>query len=165
MNRSDFTGLPTSVLAALLWDHVPEIRDALDRADVLVPKIPSAPRFDTVLFRSDGVQYASECDAGQLRYYLMRSQESAAKGGQWAEKDAKRAKALQYFLDWRLVDPHSRWTGERNREKGVVAEPPSSRPKTYPREEQKRDSQRPPAPRRFEDEEPVDDEYGDEGSI
>jgi hypothetical protein len=130
VNRSDFTGLPASVLAGILWDHVPELRERL--ADVLVPKVPGPPKYDTVLYRSDGVQYASECDAGQLRYYLMRSEESAAKGGEWAEKDEKRAKALRFFLDWRLAHPGVAWSGERNRER-VTAEPPSSRPKTYPR--------------------------------
>lgn len=155
MKRSDFVALPTSTALGVIWDAFPALAAKLEA--VLVPKVAMSPKYDTVLFRSDGVQYASECDVSQLRYYLMRSEESAAKGGEWAEKDKKRAVALQYFIDWRLVEPHTRWSGERNREK-VTAEPPSSRPKTYPRQAKEAGVPAPKRERKFEDEEPVDDD-------
>jgi hypothetical protein len=117
MNRSDFTGLPTSVALGVLWDHIPELRDRL--ADVLVPKVPFPPKWDTMIFRSDGVQYASEMDVRGLKYFHLRSTESADK---------------EYWIAWRLVEPTARWTGERNHET-VTADAPSAKPTVHPRAE------------------------------
>lgn len=138
MNRDEFSALPLKLALETLWDSLPE--SCLDHIKA-VPKLePSrAPKWDTCIYRKDGITWASEYDLEGLRFWHKRSEESAASGGQYAEKDEKTAKALGYWITWRGENPAARWTGERNREQ-VTAKPPLSKPEVYPR-----DGQRAPA--------------------
>lgn len=157
MKRSDFVRLPPSVALAILWDTVPGLAEAL--ADKLIPEIPKPPRYDNALYRKEGLVWASEMDMESLRYWQGRYSEGAARGGQYAEMDGKRAKQLGYWIAWRLVDPYARWAGERNREK-VVAEPPSGKPTVHakqPRANGERQSSEPKFEPRFADEDGNDD--------
>lgn len=132
MKREDFVALPLSLALGLIWEHAPGLSSAL--ADKTCPIPARPPRYDNAIFRSEGVQYASEMDVRGLQYFRMRSLESADKGGKWAEKDRKRATALEYWIAWRLVEPNTAWTGDRNHET-VTAAVPSSKPTIYPRAE------------------------------
>lgn len=154
MKREDFIGLPPALALGLIWDSFPGIAKAL--SDKLVPVAPRSPKFDGMIFRNGGHQWCSETALEGLRYWYLRYTESAERGGEWAEKDRKRAKQLTYWIEWRLIEPHTQWSGERNHER-VTAAPPSDKPTVYPREERKRDSQPPSTAPRFEDN-PVDDE-------
>jgi hypothetical protein len=163
MKREDFVGLPAAVALGCLWDEIPELRERLEA--LLVPKIPMSPKYDNPIYRKEGIQWCSETDLNGLRYWKMRADESAASGGQYAEKDAKRSKQLGFWIAWRTVDPSSRWTGERNNTR-VTAEAPSDKPAVYPstprvasfaREERK--------PMSFDEDGKVADAFGDDSEI
>ncbi len=131
MNRDEFTALPQPLALRLLWDALPEgARAALEETPA--PQVPRPPKYDTPIFRSTGVTYASEYDAEGLRYWRDRSRE----GGdpKYAEANEKRAKALGYWIEYRAFFPHAPWTGERNHQT-VSAAAPSSKPREYPREQ------------------------------
>ena len=102
-------------------------------AETKKPFVPQSPKYDAIIYRKDGVQYASEMDVGGLQFWHRLAVESAEGGGEYAEKDAKRAKALSFWIAWRKCNPGVPWAGERNR-KHVIAAAPSSKPEVYPRE-------------------------------
>lgn len=135
MNRSDFTSLPLSLALGLLWDAAQDadrITTARYLEDAEAPKPARPPRFDSAIYRRDGVMYASETDLDGLRFWHKRAAESAANGGQYAEKDEKQAKALAYWIAFREQNPSAIWTGERNREQ-VTARAPMAKPEVYQR--------------------------------
>src|SRR5512139_2773515 len=114
MNRSEFTSLPVSLALGLLWDALHTHGDpALALDDAEAPKPARPPKYDSAIYRKDGVTYASEYDIEGLRFWHKRAAESAANGGQYAEKDAKQAKALAYWIAYREQNPSATWTGER----------------------------------------------------
>ena len=133
MNRQDFTSLPLSLALGAIWDALHEHGDAgmiLD--DMPAPKRAGSPKYDSAIYRREGVTYASEYDAEGLRFWQRRAADSAAGGGQYAEQDAKQAKALGFWIAWREQNPGAVWSGERNREQ-VTAAAPSAKPTVYPR--------------------------------
>lgn len=142
MTREEFLALPASVALALLWDHCPDIARVL--ASATAPQVPRAPRYDARIYRKDGYQWASEMDLGSLVYW--KSKYSSSTNEKYAEKDAKRARELEYWIAWRRVDPTSRWTGKRNDEE-VTADAPRPKPFIYAREQRRDDStyEQPPA--------------------
>lgn len=92
-----------------------------------------APKFDTVLPAGDGlVIYASECSLKELRYQLGRAQKPP-RDPKYTESNAKRAKALGYWVTYRESHPTAVWTGERNRAT-VTAAPPADKPAKYARD-------------------------------
>ena len=129
MNRDEFTGMPSSLALGLLWDHSAGMRNAL--ANVEAPKRARPPKFDSVIYKKDGITYASEYDAEGLRYWHDRYAHNT--NPEYAEKDAKRAKALTFWIEWREQNPTAIWTGERNHAV-VTAAAPSGKPPVYPRE-------------------------------
>jgi hypothetical protein len=128
MTRDEFTALPASMALGLLWD-VAKLGDRL--ANVEAPKVPRPPKFDSAIYRRDGVQWASETDVEGLTFWRDKKRQST--DPKYAEKDAKAAKALDYWIQWRRVEPFTPWTGERNRE-SVTALPPCGKPNVYPRQ-------------------------------
>ncbi len=131
MNRSEFCSLPASVALGLLWDNSTGIRAAMEK--IGPPQPAKSPKYDSAIMRAGGVMYASECDLESLRFWHNRSLESANGGGKWADKDAKRAKALSFWITWREQNPTAVWSGERNHEH-VTAKPPQHKPEIYPRD-------------------------------
>lgn len=129
MNRDQFVGLPASVALGILWDVSPGL--AAKVADMEPPKLARPPRFDSIIYRRDGVTFASEYDLSGLRFWRDKKKQSS--NPEFAEKDAKMVKALDYWIAWRAIEPTTPWRGERNREE-VTAKPPSDRPEVYPRE-------------------------------
>lgn len=83
--------------------------------------------------------WASECDVETLSFWMKRYLESAEKGGEYAEKDRKRASSLSFWITWRLCNPTAVWSGERNREQ-VTASPVSDRPFVYEKEPRRDDT-------------------------
>lgn len=129
MNRSEFCSLPPSVALGLIWDQC-NLDASLGYVEA--PKPARPPRFDSAIYRRDGITWASEYDAEGLRYWRDKNAAGAENGGEYAEKNAKAAKALGYFLEWREQNPTAIWTGERNREQ-VTARAPMAKPEVYPR--------------------------------
>ncbi|MCC6642756.1 MAG: hypothetical protein IT386_16470, partial [Deltaproteobacteria bacterium] len=69
MNRQEFTGLPLSLALGLLWDAL-ESRNPCAHLDGAEPPKPARPpRFDSAIYRRDGITWASEYDAEGLRYW------------------------------------------------------------------------------------------------
>lgn len=91
-----------------------------------------APKYDQSLPAGAGkVVYASECSLKELQYQKQRADKPPS-DPKWAESNAKRSKALGYWLAYRSASPDAIWTGERNRQT-VTALPPSDRPTSYDR--------------------------------
>ena len=131
MTPEEFLALPPAVALRILLESL----DEETRGTVLSrdkPKLPLPPKFDQMIFRREGVVYASETDLEGLRFWHKKSAESAAGGGQYAEKDAKRRDSLARWIAWREVYPEAVWSGERDRV-ALVAKAPSSKPTVYPR--------------------------------
>jgi hypothetical protein len=133
MNRSEFCSLPPSVALGLIWDQC-NLDASLGYVEA--PKPARPPKFDQILYRKEGIMWASECDAEGLRWWHKRAAESAESGSQYAEKDAKLAKSLGFWIAYREQNPTAIWSGERNREQ-VTAKAPQSKPEVYPRDGQR----------------------------
>ncbi len=133
MTPEEFLALPPSLALRVLLEVAPGLVEKLK--PIAVPKVPRPPRYDFPIRRKDGTQWASETNIEGLTFWRDLYQKGAAKGGQYAAKDAKRAKQLDAFIAWRKADATSPWCGERNDEQ-ITARPPSSYPRVYPRQEQ-----------------------------
>jgi hypothetical protein len=146
VTRDEWCGLPLSMALAVIYDEAPPaMRGAID--DAPPPRVPFAPKFDTACYQRDGVQYASEMDLRDLQWQLDRAQKPG--DPKYADANAKQAKALRYWIEYRRVFPSVPWTGERNR-KTVSAPPPTGKARVYDRE------QRAAAPTARRDERPPD---------
>jgi len=136
MTRDEFLSLPPGVALDILLDAL----NTLSNGKVLLeisarekPRIASSPKYDQIIYTRGGIQWASELDMQSLLFWKRRAQESADSGGQYAEKDAKKAKALAYWIEWRKLYPTTAWTGERNRRR-VTAAVPQYKAAVYERE-------------------------------
>jgi hypothetical protein len=156
VTRDQFIGLPLSVVLGIMWDMSPAMAEKLRVIEP--PKLPRPPKYDSVIFRRDGVTYASEYDVEGLRYW--RDMKLSSDKKEYAEKNAKEAKALDYWIQWRMVEPYRQWSGERNRE-NVTAKPPSGKPEVYPRTRRGRDSSSSDAPPESEYTPSFDEDDGD----
>lgn len=130
MKKEEFCALPTAIAMGLLWDASAKIRVTIGAMEA--PHIPQPPRFDSMQFRKGGYNFVSEMTLESLEFWKKKAEESANAGGQYAEKDAKRAKNLEYWIAWRRVFPEAIWSGERNHEI-VTAKPPSKSPELHTR--------------------------------
>ena len=146
MTRDEFVSLPAVVALRVLYDCLDEETvKALDAKEK--PKLPLPPKYDRSIYRRDGVQWASETDSEGLRFWHKRAADSAAGGGQYAEKDAKHAAALTKWIEWRECFPDAVWSGERG-DVQTTARGPSSKPTVYPSQRGGGSSTPKPAPPR-----------------
>jgi hypothetical protein len=125
MEKSEFTRLPSTVVLGILYDILHEELELTP-----VPELPRAammPKYDTRCRTKGGTVYASECDLGQLQYYFDRA--SRGTDPKYAEKNAKEAKALGFFIAWREQNPMALWSGERYMQGVVTAAAPTARPR------------------------------------
>lgn len=136
MTEDDFFQLPATVAIRILFDALgqDQVATVLAREK---PKLPLPPKYDAAIYRREGVMWASECDIETLRYWRGKYQESADKGGEWADKDRKRVETMDRWITWREVYPDATWGGERDRKHGV-SRGPSSKPKVYPTDRSKK---------------------------
>ena len=129
MTPEDLFALPPGIGLRLIFEAL----DEKTRAAVLSKpalKAPLPPKYDQAIFRSDGIQWASETDIEGLRYWHKKSLENTNE--KYAEANRKRAESLARWITWREWFPDTAWSGERDGKPGV-ARPPSRKPKTYPR--------------------------------
>lgn len=132
MDREQFNKLPLSMQVARIVDALPP--DMLARVlQGEAPKVPRSPKYDYKLWRKGGYCWASEMNLDSLRYWHKKAAESAVSGGQYADKDAKKAKQLDYWIAWREVEPDARWRGERDHDV-VTAAAPSRDPEIHSRD-------------------------------
>lgn len=144
MTKEEFCKLPPAVALRIVWDIL-SVCNSEELASVPAPRVAGAPKFDTRIARKGGmVQWASETDLEGLRFWKQRADQPAS-DPKYAEKNAKQAKALEYWIAYREVDPMTPWMGERDRAQ-VAAKPPSSKPTTYPRDAAPATAPRTPAP-------------------
>jgi hypothetical protein len=133
VNRDEFTALPPSLALGLLWDVLERNHIVSGLQSTEAPKPARSPKYDQAIFRKNGITFASEYDLEGLRFWHAQKQQGAESGGQYADKDAKSAKALSYWIAWREQNPGAVWSGERNRQQ-VTAKPPQAKPEVYPRD-------------------------------
>jgi hypothetical protein len=127
MNREEFARLPLSQALGVLYDANVK---GYSLESIVAPEPPRAammPKYDTRCRTKGGTVYASECDLGQLQYYFDRA--SRGTDPKYAEKNAKEAKALGFFLAWREQNPMALWSGERYQQGVVTAAAPTARPR------------------------------------
>lgn len=141
MTREEFASLPPKIALELIYDMARAKLEPLTRPDV-----PRAPLFDGMLFRGNkGFTWMSEMTIRDLEWWEKKKLESAESGSQYAERDAKTARALAGFLIWRRLFPNDRWSGKRGDER-VTAQAPTDKPTLheYQRRVPKQDEQAPP---------------------
>lgn len=128
MNRAEFLALTIPEQLATIWQMLQEREIPISGP----PAGGDAPKWDRSIPRKDGmVQWASECSAKELRYWIDQANKPP-RDPKYAEANQKQAKALGYFLSWRLANPDALWTGERNKVQ-VTAAAPSDKPQQYPK--------------------------------
>jgi hypothetical protein len=127
VTRDEFNALPVALQVRLLVD-VLKLGDKL--AGMEAPKVARSPKFDMRISRKGGYQWASETDLDGLRWWFNRFTASAAEGGQYAEKDQKRADKLAYWVSWREAHPDVIWTGQRN-DDVCTASAPTAKPRVH----------------------------------
>lgn len=152
MTKDELLALPPALALSVLVDALGE-KVAERLADMKLPKVPRAPRFDAKVNRKGGFMYASEMDLESLIWWKNRFETSAADGGKYASKDAKRADQLAYWIEWRRVCPTERWTGQRNDEVATAAAP-SGKPAVHEWEDR---GQVPLSPKREADDDGEED--------
>ncbi len=134
MKREEFNKLPAAMQLRVLARVVFE-REAL--ADIDVGRKPLPPQYDLKMYRSGGYQWASETSIDGLEWWCEKARQSAASGGQYAEKDAKRVKDFERWIAWRQWFPSEQWQGKRN-DDVVTGAPPADRPRVHQQEERSR---------------------------
>ena len=124
MTTEEFAALPVAIQVKLMMSANPNFEKQVLAQEA--PRVPQSPKFDSRIRRKDGFVWASECDAESLRFWIKR----ASSGGdpQFAEKNEKEKKALEFILRWRECNPSACWSGERNREP-VTARAPAAKPR------------------------------------
>lgn len=134
MTPDEFNALPPAhaqrVVLQLLAELLSVSKVGAALAHIEAPKQPRSPKYDFRIRRKGGYAWASETDLDGLRFWCGKYRESAAQGGEYAEKDEKNAEKLQYWIAWREVSPKEQWTGQRN-DDVVTAAVPSHKPRIY----------------------------------
>jgi hypothetical protein len=129
VNKEELLALPPNmalrILVNAMLPSLPEVFDNI--AQVEAPRAPRSPKYDFRIRRKGGYAWASETDLDGLRFWCGKYKESAGSGSQWAEKDAKNADKLEYWIAWRECFPKDAWQGQRNDEQ-VTAAVPSHKP-------------------------------------
>jgi hypothetical protein len=132
MTLKELLALPPVLAIKVIYDCLDEGTIAAIKAKPAI-KAPQQPRFDFALYSNGGNTYASECTLKQLDWYIERCNKSIAEGGQYVEQNKKQLEKLSEWRRWRGCNPTVIWCGKRGDDEGVVAAPPSDRPRVYPR--------------------------------
>jgi len=125
VNREDFVALPLRLALGVIWDALgPQL------ASVSAPPIPRAPKYDGRLFKKGGFCWLSELDLNSLEWWQNKKRESAAGGGQYADRDAKDVSLYEKWIEWRRLFPSEVWSGTRGEDRATAA-PPSREPRLH----------------------------------
>lgn len=136
MTRDEFLALPPALglktLLTAISKAAPKVLEEL--RDMEAPKVPRAPKYDMRISRKGGYQWASETDLESLKFWRERFNSNAQEGGQYAERDGKKAQKLEYWVSWREACPDAIWSGQRN-DDVVTAKAPTGKPQIHEWEE------------------------------
>lgn len=141
MTRDEFEALPLRTALGVIYDTLER-----DLADVEKPFVPRPPKYDDRYPKKKGLYvWVSEMTLDDMIFWRGKKAESAAGGGQWAEKDAKWVTKFDKWIAWRQLFPAEVWSGTRGDERATAA-PPSREPELHPWEGngKKRNSEPPP---------------------
>jgi hypothetical protein len=124
------------ILLEVLLTLVPGLGDALKKREA--PRVPLPPKYDFVIRRKEGIQFASETDLKGLRFW-RDIYETGAKNEQneHRDKDAKRVENIDRWIGYRECFPSENWSGKRDKT-DVTARAPCGKPKLYPKPPNKR---------------------------
>lgn len=127
-----FLALPPNMAIRIMLQAMP-LMVTKKILEMEIPKVPMCPKYDTKIWRTGGYyQWASETQVKSLQFFTER--EGNNSNPDYAEKSAKQQKALQYWLDFRLVDPMSAVRIIRDRDE-VNAEAPQYKPAQHHKDE------------------------------
>lgn len=131
MTPEEFLSLPPGVALRVLFDCLDEgTVAALGAQEPL--KAPLPPMYDQAIYRSGGVQWASETDLEGLRFWHKRALEPPS-DPKYTEANRKRAESLARWITWREWFPDTAWSGKRDGKDGV-ARSPTRYPKLHVRD-------------------------------
>lgn len=112
MTPEEFASLPPSIALRILVEGSKTLTALVEAAEKPRSQLP--PKYDHRLRRKNQrYVWASEATLESLTWELGRARAEAAEGGQWADKAAKNALALERWVNWRTWEPTSRWQGTR----------------------------------------------------
>jgi hypothetical protein len=131
MTREQFLALPTH---EQLWEIYEAVYQGLYETESSSAPAPRgnarAPKYDGQLRKKAGMAvWMSEMLRDDLEYWRARN-EADSKSGEFAESNAKMAKILKYWVEYRDTAPTERWTGLRG-DDVVTAAAPSREPATH----------------------------------
>jgi hypothetical protein len=145
MTRDEFTTLPPIIALGLVYDMAQAKLEPMPR-----PHIDRSPKYDDRFPKKKGFYvWVSEMTLDDLQWWRAKKAESAASGGEWAEKDAKWVAKLDKWIAWRRLFPSDVWSGTRGEDRATAA-PPSREPRlnawdSSPKKPGSRDSSYPSA--------------------
>lgn len=129
MSPEQFYSLPPALALRILVEGSVKLKEIVEAAEA--PKTPRMPKYDQRVGRKDGFCWASEMTLSDLEWWHSKKAEGALSGGKYADRDAKIATKLEYWVQWRRVEPTTPWSGERNDEH-VTARAPAGKATVYP---------------------------------
>lgn len=100
--------------------------------DMPRPQVPRPPKYDDRFTRQRGsFCWCSEMTLDDLVWWRGKKAESAASGGDFAERDGKWVAKLDKWIEWRRLFPNEVWSGTRGEDR-ATAKPPSREPELHP---------------------------------
>lgn len=147
MTREEFEALPLRTALGVIYDLL-----ARDLAHTEAPRVARSPKYDDRYPKKKGLFcWVSEMTLDDMTFWRGKKAESAASGGEWAEKDAKWVTKFDKWIEWRRLFPNEVWSGTRGESRATAA-PPSRDPALHPwGDKKKADSSPPPAGNGYSD--------------
>ncbi len=128
MTPEDFDKLPPALAIKVLAQIMPCFAGRIESLEV--PKVTRAPKYDFKIWRKGGFQWSSETSLEGLTYWRDLAIKSAASGGDYAEKDQKKADQLKFWTDYRQAFPETAVSLIRGDDQ-VTAEAPVDKPRIW----------------------------------
>ncbi len=128
MTEDEFYALPLGFKCDTLAKIMPGFAGRIESLEV--PKVPRAPKYDFKMWRRGGHQWASETSLEGLTYWRDLAIKSAASGGDYAEKDQKKADQLKFWTDYRQAFPETAVSLIRGDDQ-ITAEAPVDKPRIW----------------------------------
>jgi hypothetical protein len=123
VKREEFCALPPAIALGLVYDMAKAKLEPMR-----CPDVPRPPKYDGRITRKGGeYSWLSEMLLKDLEWWFEARRKSASEGGQYAEQNAKQAKAIEQWILWRKLFPDTRWNGIRGEDR-VTAALPSPEP-------------------------------------
>lgn len=126
MTKDEFISLPLRTALGVVYDLLAQQIERAAKPDVARP-----PKYDDRFPKKKGFYvWVSEMTLEDMTWWRGRKAESAASGGQYAEKDAKWVAKFDKWIAWRQLFPSDVWSGTRGDDRATAA-PPSRDPELH----------------------------------